>query len=172
MKKSLLTVLMVSVLTSAVALADSTTSATSMVTATIQPNIAINVDAQTDIGQWQSGLIYGTVTFAVKANREVAKFFVAATDLYKAGDVQKGVKICSRAILPTMAPQSTWLVALLGPHSRPGPLLIPPCPRRAGQLRGPCTRAAKRSSSTMQSKLRAIGTKTTRICPKALTLVG
>jgi hypothetical protein len=87
MKAMLLAVVVALALTSGVALADKQSEATAQVWVEIVANISIGVDNPVlDLGDFQTGLLDGTVTFRVDSNVETVNLYVLATSLYKGGD--------------------------------------------------------------------------------------
>jgi opacity protein-like surface antigen len=86
MKKSLLAILMASVLMSGVALAELSGSAMDRMHVQVVANVGIQGSAPVDVGTAQSGTFQGNAGFNVTANVQQLDMEVTATDLYKGGD--------------------------------------------------------------------------------------
>ena len=67
--------------------ADTTSTATTQVHVTINPNIAVSATQQVwDLGTYQNGSISATTQWRVDANVEAVQFCLQASDLFKGGD--------------------------------------------------------------------------------------
>jgi len=91
--------------------ADTTSTATTQVHVTINPNIAVSATQQVwDLGTYQNGSFFATTQWRVDANVEAVQFCLQASDLYKGGDP-------SNADVPPIPLDSNTPATITGEHA-------------------------------------------------------